>query len=71
MTSDAARKQLERIALALRIDRSGNKMSPYGFCRRHRRRYVVDSKELTCCSKYIYKGRTNCDYTKKLPSLGD
>lgn len=73
MTSEAARKKLERIALALRIDRSqsAEEMSPCDFCRLHRRRCIVDSSESTRCSECVRRKRSLCNYTTKLPSLGD
>src|SRR4051812_14284978 len=73
MTSESARKKLERIALALRIDRSisAEEMSPCDFCRLHKRRCVVDSRESTRCSECVRKKRSSCNYSARLPSLND
>jgi len=73
MTTGAARKSLERIALALRIDRSigAEEMAPCDYCQRHRRRCVVDSSVSTRCSECVRHKLNRCNYTSKLPSMND
>ena len=69
MTTFNAKKRLEEIALALRIDKSGEEMSPCGFCVRTKKRCVASGPKSTRCSECVRHRKTNCDFTEKLPSL--
>jgi hypothetical protein len=70
MSSNNAKKRLEEIALALRIEKTGEEMSPCGFCVRTRKRCVASGPKSTRCSECVRHRKTNCDFTEKLPSLG-
>ncbi|OBT40372.1 hypothetical protein VE00_09196 [Pseudogymnoascus sp. WSF 3629] len=54
MTADSAKKRLEAIALALHIDKSGEEMSPCGFCVRTRKRCVASGPKSTRCSECLH-----------------
>ena len=69
MSADSAKKRLEAIALALHIDKSGEEMSPCGFCVRTRKRCVASGPKSTRCSECVRHRKTNCDFTEKLPSV--
>ena len=65
------KKQLERIALSIRIEATGETMSPCTFCDQHTRRCVVSLVDSSRCALCVRKGRTSCDYTARLPSVND
>jgi hypothetical protein len=69
MTTYSAKKRLEEIALALRIDKTGEEMSPCGFCVRTKKRCVASGPKSTRCSECVRHRKTNCDFTEKLPSM--
>lgn len=73
MTSPRTKKHLERIALALRIERSkfSEEMAPCGFCQSRGRRCIVSSSDAKRCSECCRAGRPKCDFKSKLPTLGD
>ena len=71
MSSIRVSKHLERIALAVKIERFGEEMSPCSNCVRRKRRCIVSSSQATRCSECVRGGRANCNYSSRLPSLSD
>jgi hypothetical protein len=73
MSSDKASKHLQRIALALKVERSSlaEEMSPCDFCVRSRRRCVATSVAASRCSECIRHGRSGCNFKQKLPTMND
>jgi hypothetical protein len=73
MPSDRSKKHLERIALALKIERSSfsEEMSPCDFCVRTKRRCIAAGTDSARCSECIRHGRSGCNFKQKLPSLND
>lgn len=69
MRADSAKKRLEEISLSLRIDKTGEEMSPCGFCVRTKKRCVALSSNSSRCSECVRHRKTNCDFTEKLPSV--
>jgi hypothetical protein len=51
-------KVKERLALTLRIKNSNKEASPCSYCRRQARRYLIDLKESSRYSKYVYSKRS-------------
>lgn len=72
MSSDKTAKHLQRIALALRIERNAlsEEMSPCDSCiRSHRRCVALPAGKR--CSECARSGRAGCNFKQKLPTLGD
>ncbi|OBT49574.1 hypothetical protein VE04_10255 [Pseudogymnoascus sp. 24MN13] len=69
MTTSSTKKRLEEIALALRIDKTSEEMSPCRFCVQTKKRCVASGPKSTRCSECVRHRKTNCDFTEKLPSV--
>lgn len=73
MSSTKTKKHLERIALALRIERclSAEEMSPCDSCIRSRRRCIAATAESARCAECVRHGRSSCNFQQKLPTVSD
>ena len=69
--AEREQKDSKRTLLLLCIKRSGIEIAPYTTCVRTKQRYVVNSKESSCCSKCVRRRCPCYDYTNKLPSARD
>src|SRR5438445_75625 len=73
MSSDKSTKHLQRIALALKIERSvlAEEMSPCDFCLRSKRRCIAATASASRCSECIRHGRARCNFQQRLPTMSD